>query len=52
MVNEGQAVDESIAAAPGNLAMFAPKALTDDVIAIFYVAEVPTPELIRSLPSP
>ncbi len=43
MVNEGQVVDELIVAAPGNLAMPAPKALTDDVIAISYVAEVPRP---------
>lgn len=41
MVNEGRVVDELIVAAPGRIAMPAPKALTDDVIAISYVAEVP-----------
>ena len=41
MVNEGQVVDELIAAAPGRISSSAPKALTDDVIAISYVAEVP-----------
>ena len=41
MVNEGQVVDELTVAAPGNLARSAPKALTDDEIAISYVAGVP-----------
>jgi hypothetical protein len=38
-------VDESIVAAPGRIAMTAPKALADDVITISYVAEVPDIEL-------
>ncbi len=41
MVNEDQVVDELIVAAPGRIAMSAPKALADDVIAISHVAEVP-----------
>ncbi len=41
MVNEGQVVDVLIVAAPGRNSNSAPKALTDDVIAISYVAVVP-----------
>jgi hypothetical protein len=41
MVNAGQVVDELIVAAPGRIAMSTPEALTDDLIAISYVAEVP-----------
>jgi hypothetical protein len=41
MVNEGRVVDELIVAAPGRIAMPAPKALTDYVIAISYIAEAP-----------
>jgi hypothetical protein len=41
MVNEVGVVHELIAAAPGRIAMSAPKALTDDVIAMYYVADVP-----------
>lgn len=47
MVNEGQVVDELIVAAPGRIAMSAPKAVTDDVIAISYVAVVPTAGISR-----
>ncbi len=45
MVNDGQVVDEWIVAAPGRIAMTAPKALMDDMIAISYVAEVPFPDV-------
>ena len=41
MVNKVGVVHELIAAAPGRIAMSAPKALTDDVIAMCYVAVVP-----------
>ncbi len=45
MVNESQVMDELTVAAPGRTARSAPKALTDDVIAISYVAEVPTRDI-------
>ena len=41
MANEGWVADELIVAAPGRIARSASGALTDDVIAISYVADVP-----------
>ncbi len=45
MVNKDQVVFSLILAAPGRIAMSAPKALTDDVIALSYVADVPGPDI-------
>ena len=49
MVNEGQTVDELTVAAPGRIAMSAPRALTYDLIAISYAAEVPKCDIASSL---